>query len=293
MQGRDGNAETVAIAKALGSLKDDPAAFDKAINSLNNDQLAAVMTVGLGRTYVGSPNAPGRYFFEPSATLGILDAAAASGDLRVKGRVFSVATQQYNLVEGLPAEQPFTDGLTRLVKSDPNGLVQELRTRTDTSGDSMVTYLQKMLESGKTQEVKDLLIQMQQGNDGKGNALEYFSDPKNARNLGYFSGAIAGAINNMSADTAAQANLLKTIFVAGYGATGAVNPPAGVLASVGNGVTSVTIDNVVSDVQNGHKELKAAMYELAIPRNEKEEIPDSTSLDSFNSGYAAIAEANR
>ena len=295
-QGRDGNAETVVLAKVLGSLSNDPTAFNNAVKSLSESQLKAVMTVGLGRNYVADYTGmrAGTTFFEPSATLGILDAATKSSDPEVKGRVFEAATEQFDLVDGSAVDGPLRDAMTKLVQSDPNGLVNELQTRTDPTGKSLVAYTQKMLEAGKKTELQNLLVQLQQGNDGKGNAYQNFSNPDVARNVGFFAGATAAAINNISDNAQARGDLLKNIFGTGFGAAGAYNFPVGVVASVGNGLTSVVIDDIVDGVKNGNKDLKQAMYELAIPRGPDGKINMAgTGYDAFNASFAAVAEVNR
>jgi hypothetical protein len=293
-QGRDGNAEAVVAAKVLGSLGNDPGAFDKAVKSLNEaGKLEAVITVGLGRNHVAAANTS-RTYFEPSATVGILNAAAKSSDPEVKGLVFKAATEQFDIVEGSTADKPLTDALSKLVDSDPNGLVNELQSRSDITGKSLVAYTTEMLESGKEQDLRNQLVRLQQGNDGTGSAFENFSDPKTARNVGFFLGATAAGINDITDNAESQGDLLKNIFGAGFGAAGAVNPPAGAIASVGNGITAITIDNIVDGVKDGNKELKQALYELAIPRGPDNVINmQGTGYDAFNASFGAVAEVNR
>ena len=293
-QGQDGNPETLAIAKVLSSLSNDQAAFDTAAKSLSEGQLEDVIAVGLGRNYYVAPGTAGSYSFDPSAALGIINAATNSSDLQVKGAVFEAATKHFNTVDGLAPDNTYRDAITSLIKSDPNGLVNELQSRTDLTGSSLADYAKEMLESGKEQDLRNLLVQMQQGNDGQGNAFENFSDPAFARNLGFMTGSIAAAINSMTDDAESQADLLKNIFGTAFGAGGAANPAAGVIASVGNGITSTVIDGIVDGVKDGNKDLKQALYELAIPRGPDGSVNMSgTGYDAFNASYAAVAEVNR
>ena len=292
-QGQDGNPETLAVAKVLASLSNDQAAFDSAVKSLSEGQLEDVIAVGLGRNYYPTYNT-GSYSFDPSAALSIIDAATNSTDLQVKGAVFEAATKHFNTVDGLAPDNSYRDAITSLIESDPNGLVNELQSRTDLTGSSLVDYAKEMLESGKEQDLRNLLVQMQQGNDGKGNAFGNFSDPAFARNLGFLTGSIAAAINSITDDAESQADLLKNIFGTAFGAGGAANPAAGVIASVGNGITAVTIDGIVDGVKNGNKDLKQALYELAIPRGPDGSVNmTGTGYDAFNASYAAVAEVNR
>ena len=117
-QGRDGNAETVVIAKVLGSLSKDPAAFDKAIKSLDAGQLKAVMTVGLGRNHVAYGTAS-KTLYEPSAALAILDAATRSSDREVKTHVLAAAKEQLKLVQGTSVEKPLSDAVIKLRAATP------------------------------------------------------------------------------------------------------------------------------------------------------------------------------
>ncbi|MDR6990640.1 uncharacterized protein YbjQ (UPF0145 family) [Luteimonas sp. 3794] len=292
MQGQDGNPETLAIAKVLASLSGDQAAFDTAIKSLSEGQLEDVLAVGLGRNYYPAGNT-GFYSFDPSASLGILSAATNSTDLQVKGAVFEAATAHFNTVDGQALDSSYLDAISGLVESDPSGLVNELQARTDLTGESLTAYTKEMLESGREEDLRNLVVQMQQGNDGAGNAFENFSDPAFARNLGFLSGSIAAAINSTTDDAEAQGNMLKNIFGTAFGVSGAANPAAGVIASVGNGITSTVIDGIVDRVSDGNKDLKQALYELAIPRDAGGSVNMSgTGYDAFNASYAAIAQVN-
>ena len=297
-QGQDGNPETLAIAKVLASLSNDQTAFDSAVKSLSEGQLEDVIAVGLGRNYYASasPYNAGSFSFDPSAALGIIDAASNSTDLQVKGAVFEAATKHFNTVDGLSPDNSYRDAITDLIKSDPNGLVNELQFRTDVAGSSLVAYAKEMLESGQEQGLRDLIVQMQQGNDGQGNAFENFSDPAFARNLGFLTGATAAAINSITQDAEAQANMLKNIFGTLLFAGGAANPGATVIASLGNGITAAMIDGAVDKVKNGDgsaETLKQALFDLAMPRDPEGNVnSEGTGYDAFVASYAAVAEVN-
>lgn len=298
--GRDGNAETVVLSKVLGSLSKDPARFDDAVKSLSDNQLEAVMKVGLGRQHIVdfSGQTAGTDVYRSSASLHILEGAAKSSDPEVKGRVFEAATGQFQMLEGGSMDKTFTDAVTKLVQSDPVALVDELKGRTDLSGKSLTAYMKEMLTSGNEQEVRNLMIQMQQGRDGKGNAYERFADPNLAHNLGFFAGATAAAINSISDDAESQGDLLKNIFGTGFGAAGAANPAAGAIASVGNGITAIAIDDIVNNVKEENMELKRAIFELGMPRGPDGKINpgpqgDGAPRTSYDAGFSAVAEVNR
>lgn len=303
-----GDPQARAVGEVLASLSGDPASFDQAIGALNDDQLEAVFEAAAGgsmSTYSSGRSSSSTVDYDPQLLADIANAAASSGDAGVKARVFDAAAGQLEQIsDGGSLLVPYvgqdadvrlaTDALSNLMGSDPNGITTALRTDVDPSGSAMVAYSRGLIDSGQTDAVRDMIVRLQQGNDGTGNAYENFSDAAVARNLGYFTGATAAAINDITSDRADQANLLKNIFGAGFGAAGAANPAAGVIASVGNGITAQTIDSIVADVADGDKELKQALYELGIPRDASGEISDEgTGVDSYNAAFAAVAEANR
>lgn len=310
-----GDPQARAVGEVLASLSGDPASFDRAIAALNDDQLESVLEAAAGETMTtsppissGGPGATGGAItvdYDPDLLASIVNTAASSTDAGTKARVFGGAADQLADIRdagGLLTPyigqdedvRQVTDALTTLLDSDPNGIVTQLRTDVDPSGSAMVAYTGGLLASGQTDTIRNTIVRLQQGNDGSGNAFDNFSDPVVARNLGYFVGGTAAAINDVTSNREDQANLLKNIFGAGFGAAGAANPAAGVIASVGNGLTAQTIDSIVSDVADGDKELKQALYELGIPRDASGEITDEGSgYDSYNAAFAAVAEANR
>ena len=306
----DGDPEARAVGTVLASLGNSPAEFDRAIAALNDDQLESVMETAAGGSLstFASPGGAGATTtvdYDPRALAAIVNAAAGSGDASTKARVFAAAGEQLGEIKdagGLLTPyvgqtddiRVATDAMTNLLRTDPNGITTQLRTGANPSGASMVAYTAGLMETGQTEVARDLIVRLQQGNDGTGNASQNFTDPVVARNLGYFTGATAAAINDVTSDRQDQANLLKNIFGAGFGAAGAANPVAGVIASVGNGITAQTIDSITSDVADGDKALKQAIFELGIPRDTSGRIDDrGTGYTDYNAAFAAVAEANR
>lgn len=299
-----GDPEARAVAEVLSTLTDDPASFDRAIGALSGDQLESVFEAAAGGSMTSTQGSVS-VNYEPQLLADLTAAAASSTSAEVKARVFDAAANQLEDIAGAGGfltpyigqdtdVRQVTDAMSQLIDTDPNGITTELRTDVDPAGTAMVAYTGGLLASGQENAVRDLVVRLQQGNEGNGNAFENFQDPVVARNLGYFSGATAAAINNVTSDREAQADLLKNIFGAGFGAAGAANPVAGVITSVGNGITAQAIDDIVADVADGDKALKTALYELGIPRGDDGKISDAGSgYDSFNAAYAAVAEANR
>ena len=301
--------EAIAVGHVLASLGDDPASFDRAISALSDSQLESVLKSAAGgsMTTVVSGHGPGSTSvnYDPQLLADIVNAAARSGDTAVKARVFEAAASELQDIQdagGLLTPYvgqsddvaTVTNALSNLLGSDPNGIVTALRTSADPSGQAMVSYTRGLLDSGQEDKVRDTILRLQQGNDGRNNAYDAFKDPVVSRNLGYFTGATAAAINDITSDREAQADMLKNIFGTGFGAAGAANPVSGVIASVGNGITAQTIDSIVDAVADGDKQLKMALFELGIPRDASGAInDDGPGYDSYNATFAAIAEANR
>ena len=300
--------QALAVGHVLASLSDSPASFDQAIKALSDSQLESVLKSASGgsmTTVTGGYSASTSVDFDPGLLASILTTGARSGDAAVKARLFEAgASELQNIQDSGGLFTPYvgkgddvaavTNALDTLISSDPNGITTQLRTNTDPSGQAMVSFTRGLLDSGQEDKVRDLIVHLQQGNAGTNNAYDAFQDPVVSRNLGYFTGATAAAINDITSDREAQADMLKNIFGAGFGAAGAANPAAGVIASVGNGITAQTIDSIVDAVADGDKQLKQGLYELGIPRDASGAInDDGPGYDSYNAAFAAVAEANR
>lgn len=299
--GHYGSAEALATGVVLGSLSNDPAALGQAIDGLSDSQLTAVLEAGLGRHYIAAGRSYST-FLDPSVTTAVLDAVAGSQDAQLKARVFEIGVEQIgtlrentlNPVGEDGAVEQLTGSLNNIIDSDPNGVVTQLRTNFDVTGETMTAYNKELLASGNETQVRELIIQLQQGNDAQANAYRNFEQPGVAYNVGYYTGSTAAAINEITGDAEAQANMIKNIFGTAFGVAGTAGPAAGVIASVGNGITSATIDSIVSDVANDNKDVKQALYELSIPRGPDNQInADGDAYGDFNAVFAAIAEVNR
>ncbi len=305
----DGSPEGHAVASVLASLGDNPAAARRAFEALSDPQLRHVFDSAAQGSMTSTASTGGATYsvdYNPELLARTLDAAAASGDNTVRARAFEQAAQVLGKInEGSVLGQPsridqaqdarvVSDAMTRLLRSDPNSIVTELRTNVDVSGGALATYNKQLLSTGQEAQVRQFILQLQQGNDGRGNAFQNFENRAVAYNLGYYTGSTAAAINEITSDRTKQADLIKNIFGTGYGAAGAINPATGVIASIGNGLTSQAISAIVDEIAKGDKQLKQGLYELAIPRGPDGRInQDGAGYGAFNSAFAAIAEANR
>lgn len=283
-----------AVAEVLASLEGDY--FDQAVAALDGGQLDAVMQAGIYQAETSSRNGTVTNF-DTAVAVRVVEAAKSGNDPAVQARVFEAAGERLDLIQrggdngavpfgvGVDSRQEgartaLADAMLGLLQQDTNGLVTELRTNFDLSGTSLTSLNSELINAGREDAVRDLILQLQQGNDGTQNAFDHVAGSDVvARNLGFFTGSAVNSISEIKADREAQANTLKAIFGTGYGAAGAANPTAGVFASVGNGLTGAAIDNIIGRFESSDGDtatgLAQAFYELSIPRDENGYIDDS------------------
>lgn len=301
-----------AVGEVLASLGNNPSAFNRAVGALSDSQLSAVMASAARETMFSSQGAHS-VDYDPQLLTRIIDAAGASGDVGVKARVFEAGAAQldeinksgaFNIpyIDKADDARQVGDALTRLLNSDVNGIVGELQAQVDPTGESLAVHAKHLLENGQEAQVRSYIQQLQHGNDGRGDAYQRFGATTpvdgqptylTARNLGYYAGATGAAINSITDDRNKQAELLKNVFGTGFGAVGAINTPAGVIASVGNGLTSQAIMSIYDQIKEGDKDLKTALYELAIPSDGNGRLYNGPARTDFNAAYSVVPELNR
>ena len=293
-----GDKDALAVGKVLASMKSDPTSFDAAVNSLDADQLAAVLKAGEGErvtTYAGSgmggalPNASTT--FDPSVLRGMLDAAAHSGSAQTKARIFGAATGTLKNIrdsDSLLSPNPgagdtaakVAEGMTAIMNSDTRGIVDALNTQ-DASGKALTRYLSEVLTENPTSSNPVLgrqIVQLQ-GAGSASNASAFINTPenqggkdfyRNAQNLGYYAGATEAAINKMNADDKTKADILTNAFstVLSVATTAVTKLPVSgkVVSGLANGLSKELIREVTADVAAGRKSLRDALYDLALPR---------------------------
>ncbi|WP_149196394.1 hypothetical protein [Luteimonas suaedae] len=302
-----------AVAEVLGSLEGDD--FDTAVGHLDGAQLDAVLQAGIYQAETSTRNGNITNFDSTVATR-IVEAAATSNDPSVKGAVFTAAAERLELIQkggdngavigdiGVdsrhePARTGLSDAMLGLLQSDTNGVVTEIRTQYDLSGTSLTTLNRELIGAGREADIRNVILQLQQGNDGGGNAYETVAGSDVvARNLGLFTGSAVNAISDLNTERKDQAETLKGIFGTAYGAAGAANPGAGVIASVGNGITTSAINSIIGRFESSDgdtaTELAQAFYELSIPRDADGYIDDSSdsTIQDLKTEFAAVTSTD-
>jgi hypothetical protein len=219
-----GNGSARAIVNVLGTLQGQSAEY--AFGSMTRAQLDTVMEVAQGRTLssdLGSGNPP-YTTFDASGLQDILNAASTIPDTNSgseqKARIFDVAADQLSEVRGIPFSDPslatgqILNGMTTLLRSDPSGIITELRDSADeNTGNAMTAYVRTMFVSGRDSQIGNIMGQLKAA-DG-GDVTASFNNPtdnhNNARNLGYFTGAISKGLAEISSDRGNLTNNLVAV----------------------------------------------------------------------------------
>jgi len=72
-------------------------------------------------------------------------------------------------------------------------------------GRAITNYIEQLVETGQTKKISSIQVQLMLGNDGKGNHNDRFNQidangvATHAGKMGYFSGAVQNAVDNIDA----------------------------------------------------------------------------------------------
>lgn len=291
-----GDKEAAAVGEVLTSLKNDPAAFNKALGALNPTQLGAVVKAlenersttlvsGMGSASISTR-------FDPAPLKGLLDAAALAGNVQNKTALFQAASGAIRDIrdsDTLLTPSPgagasaavVTQGLTNLLNSDTRGIVDRLNT-VESGGSSLAGYLKEVVRedpSAGNGIIGRQIAQLQGAGTGKsakdfvGTAVPDASGApyyRNAQNLGYYAGAVQAGIRSLTSDAKKQGEILGNVFGTAI-AVGSAALPLPVAGKVGaaafNGLTRELVRQAVADVSAGNKSLQDAFAELSLPRD--------------------------
>lgn len=153
---------------------------------------------------------------DASHFIGLAETVAAHGTVEQIVRVFDVAGRRVNSVENAnrllspasgakQAAAEITNGLTKLLTSDTNGIFRELIFDSQfDNGQALTNYIEQLVKHGQISEISSIQTQLLLGNTGRGNPVERFNEMVdelaiNAGVLGYFSGAVLNALDNIDA----------------------------------------------------------------------------------------------
>lgn len=312
-----------AVSTVLSSLQSSPAQFNAALDSLSDDQLAAVVKAGEGQqtTTQGSPYSVSAVVttrHDPAQLRQLLDATAQAGTVQNKARLFeaaSVALKDINDSNTLvspnltakDAAASVAAGMTRIMDSDTRGVVNQLNTQ-DASGKALTGYLKQLISENPNanNDVIGRQIAQLQGAGASQNAVEFVNrferdasgQPfyRNAQNLGYYAGAAQAAINKIAGDDKTRAEIIGNVFSTTLSAaTTAVTklPVSGkIVSGLVNGLSRELIREVSADVAAGRKSLRDALYELALPRSSPTAERSRGAADPFFQGSANTVVIN-
>ena len=197
-----------------------------------------------------------------------------------------------------PARDELSAAMTTLINADTTGIVQQLET-TDRYGVSLTTYLQEQLANGREEQVGELVLKLQSGNDLSEDPVARFEaedaggNRNNAQVLGYFGGSIEAAVRNVTGDRVAQAEMIGEIF-------GSVITVAGIAGKAGGSATTVGtntathlsqefIDDRVADIKAEGSNLRDELNQLVYP-HDAEGIPyeGERSESAFDSAHSRV-----
>lgn len=302
--------QAVAIAEVLASLHGNSVALGSAVGALSPSQLEAVITSaarGSVTTTVLGETAGTTVDYEPALLVRLLDAGATSRDPAVKERLFRAAARQLGAIQETgnlvmtyadrrDDGRQVADAMTRLLRSDTSGIMRQLETQGDRDGASLVPYATEMVKQGRRQALGEIILDLQLGNDHKGNAIDRFEATTagttgrpyymNAEVLGYFVGALQVGIAANASSSKEQAALLKSVF----GTVAGLVPVPEIAKTVANGLVGAVVDEVCRSVAAGAKDLRSALRELAYPRDAAGRLYEGPAEESYDSTVGRVID---
>lgn len=307
---QDGDPDAKAVGVVLGSLQYDSANFDKAVNSLNDTQLGAVVAASAGQENLTISTGEGipvqTNDFRPQVLTGILNAAATSFDPKVKARIVALAGSEVSTINGSnhlfdpnptasQSAQQVADGITKVLRSDTTGVVRQLEIN-DPDGRGLAGYAQQELRSTSGQKtLGGFVATLQTGPAHDQSPTAYIQQKTasgeyaNAHSLGYFSGAVQAGVSRLDASREAQADMLGNIFST---VVGVFSDKAGDLGGKAiDFLTEQAVDEAKSDYLNGGGDLADTWDRLAYPTDKATGEPyHGPAQDSYRTNELWVIE---
>ena len=291
-----GNAQAVAVGIVLASLKGNVQAIDRAVGSLTESQLQAVVQAAENQTlthYTGDlSERPPSIQTDARPLQAVLSAVATSNDAATKARVFEAGVN--GLTDIQDTNQPLMPnvgaagdaervqrGLTDILNSDARGVIDRLNTK-DASGHALATYLKQVVTDNPSANngiIGGQIAQLQGAGTGmtakqfigtavrNGSSAPYY---RNAENLGYYSGAVQAAIRSRTSDAKTQGDIVNNIFSTAINVATApveLSPGGKIGVAAFIGVTSEVVRETVNSIAASNTKLQGAFSELALPRD--------------------------
>jgi len=310
----EGDAEAAAVGTVLSSL--DGSHAREALNSLSTNQLNAVVHSSIEqRTSIASgPHS--------SSVSGSIDASnftdlakvvAEHGTVAQKAQVFDTAGLRVDSladassflapVSGTKeAAATVTNGMTKILTSDTNAVTEKLAIDGESlDGRAMTNYVEQLVETGQTDTISSIQVQLMLGNDGSGNHKQRFNEVNssgvalNAKKLGYFSGSVQNAVGNIAATNQEKQALAQDIIgttssILG-GGVGVAFPVAGFAVGAGGEVVKRGIDQILS-VSRDDIDEQIVRASLPIDPITNNEVTTSESFGQFQASISFVGDAN-
>lgn len=303
------------VAELITGLGNNPTALEGVLQNLSLSQLQAVMKAASQEeihTTVGLDGSSSIYTtFDPQPLADMLNAVAKTGNAELKAKVFEAGASELKRIEeagGLlnpvagqgDAAKLVRDGLTSILDSDTTGIVTKLEN--ENKGESLKNYVKSMLATGNKADQEKLgeqISKLLSGNNIDQNPVTRFEQTssgtlgtnyyQNARNLGFYAGAIHAGIKSITDDRGDQAAIIKNVFEAAAGIVGAEFPITGAVA---HGINMTIIDEVVKNLDNQSYDLRNAMIELTFPHDRNGNLYRGPAKTEYESAFAATALKN-
>jgi len=257
----DVDARSVAIV--VGRLGDDPAHFEQAIDSLDDEQLDAVLDASTTSTFITKPDigVPPKYEVQTSSGnfTNITAATGRSDNPELKARVFAAGTEQLEFLRSEDSSEDdrreVTDALSRIIDSDTTGVVKALDA--NNQGAVIKPYSRELIDLGQEDKISEHIAKLSTGNDLSADPVDYLSASErgvngefhaNARAAGLYVGSVAGAIDDNISDKEDAAATINRVFGLGLGAGRIGGPTAAVLKELTRGIAGdITKSDIDSD----------------------------------------------
>ena len=297
---RADDAEARAVGTVLGSIE-SPAAAERALSALAADpaKLDAVTASAIGRSQVGYANGNlDTLTHDPTIASRVATTAASVSDPALKAQVFgSIARSSREMGEGAPltvesgpdraaANATLARSLTTLVRSDTNGIVDELQAnRSAFDGAEMASYAELALAAGQGGSLGQVLSDLQLGNDGTGDpARRFYGDQLDgnpvtngspeAANLGYFVGSVYSGAAALKADSEAAVQGVETMLdVAATLAGAAPHPAVGTSAGLAKTLIGEAMSSGADDVAAANRVEAETLDRAAVPHGPDGRVP--------------------
>ncbi|MFT3778910.1 MAG: hypothetical protein QM772_11660 [Ottowia sp.] len=299
-----GDKEAEAILDVLSSMGNDPAAFNEAINALDDATLDKVATAGLNQhTTYGESSVSVSH--DPKQLTALLRAASSSNDPAVKARVFDAgagALQKMRDDTRFPvvgvgtdqAAKQVADGLTQLLNTDVRGIVNELQ-KADQYGKGLSIYTSEVLRADPKAGAKTIGNQLAQL-QGAGTGMDpaHFIEQQapgttgkpyyqNAENLGYYTGAMRLGLDNLNTDATTQGTIIKSIILTAVSAA-SLGRGSGITLATGANV----VDAMINEANGNRTELGQGLQDLALPLDARGNRYEGPAAAAYNAKVSIV-----